>query len=308
MHEPVMLAESIRGLNLNPRSVVVDATLGGGGHAAAILARLGPDGVLIGIDRDPEAVERARVRLTGCGRAHLHLEQANFGRIAEVAARLGVAELDAVLMDLGVSSFQIDEPGRGFSFQAGGPLDMRMGPDADVSAMDIVNGYSEEVIAGILFRLGEERSSRRIAKAIVAEREASPIEDTARLAKIVADAKGGRRGRIHPATKSFMALRMAVNDELGNLDSGLKGGLNLLKVGGRMAVITFHSIEDRLVKRFFRRHAGRRVALQAGGDRWEGELPPVEILTGKPIVATRAETASNPRARSAKLRVAERRE
>lgn len=306
MHVPVMLAESIEGLRLDPGSVAADLTLGGAGHAEAILAGLGADGIFIGIDRDPLAIERARRRLRGFACANLHLRRANFSRIAEVAADLGVKTMDAVIMDLGVSSFQLDEAGRGFSFQRDGPLDMRMDTDAAPAAAEIVNEYPQDKIADILYHLGEEHAARRIAKAIVAARSSGPIEGTRQLAELIARVKNGRRGRIHPATKSFMALRMAVNDELGSLRTGLESSLALLRPGGRMAVIGFHSVEDRLVKKIFREHRGRSVSLQAGGARWEGREPRVELITRKPLKAAREELRDNPRARSAKLRIVER--
>lgn len=306
MHVPVMLAEAIEGLNLVAGSVVADLTLGGAGHAEAILAGLGPDGVLIGIDRDPLAIERARIRLSGFDCKSVILRQANFSEIKAVAAELGVYELDAVLVDLGVSSYQLETPERGFSFRLDGPLDMRMDPGAALTAEHIVNGYEEREIAEILYRYGEERAARRIARAIVAERGARRIDRTLQLAEIIAKAKNGGRGRIHPATKSFMALRMAVNDELGSLAEGLEGSLELLRPGGRMAVISFHSLEDRMVKKVFREHRGRSVSLHGGGARWEGRHPRVELIVRKPIEAGRDELRENPRARSAKLRIVER--
>jgi len=306
MHVPVMLAESIEGLALSPGSVVADLTLGGAGHAEAILAGLGAEGVFIGIDRDPLAIERARKRLKGFDCANVNLRQANFSQIKAVAADLGVGELDAVLVDLGVSSFQLETPERGFSFRLNGPLDMRMDPGATLTAEQIVNRYEESEIAEILYRFGEERAARRIAKAIVAERGDRRIDSTIGLAEIIAKAKNGRRGRIHPATKSFMALRMAVNDELGSLEACLEDSLELLRPGGRMVVISFHSLEDRMVKKIFREHRGRSISLHAGGERWEGRHPRVELIVRKPIEAGRDELRENPRARSAKLRIVER--
>lgn len=305
MHNPVMLEEALNGLALKPDSCVVDATLGGGGHAEAILRSLNADGILLGLDRDPEAIARVEERLRGYP-AKLMLRQTDFAEIGAVARKCGLAKVDGVLMDLGVSSFQLDCAERGFSFRYSGPLDMRMDSGAALTAADIVNGYREEEIVKILWRLGEERSARMIARRIVKERESAPIEDTEHLAELVSEVKGGRRGRLHPATKTFMALRLAVNTELESLQSGLEEGLKLLAVGGRFSVISFHSLEDRIVKHFFRDHAGRNESLQAGGSRWVGETPPVRLVNRKPILPDGAEIRENPRARSAKLRIAER--
>ncbi len=305
MHNPVMLKEALEGLALKPDSCVVDATLGGGGHAEAILRVLGVDGVLLGLDRDPAAIVRVEERLRGYP-AKLLLRRTDFAEIGVVARECGLTRVDGVLMDLGVSSFQLDCAERGFSFRYAGPLDMRMDTDAALTAADIVNGYGEEEIVKILWRLGEERSARAIARRIVRERDLAPIEDTERLAELVSAVKGGRRGRRHPATKTFMALRMAVNTELESLRLGLEAGLKLLAVGGRFSVISFHSLEDRIVKHFFRAHVGCNESLQAGGSCWVGETPPVRLVRKKPILPGGVEIGENPRARSAKLRIAER--
>ena len=220
--------------------------------------------------------------------------------------KLVVSDVDGVLLDLGFSSDQMDDAARGFSFQAEGPLDMRLDRSEPRTAADLVNGMEESELADVIFELGEERDARRIARAIVAERVRSPIRTTRRLADVVAAAKRGPRGKIHPATQTFQALRIAVNRELESLDRGLEGALALVKPGGRVGVISFHSLEDRRVKRFFAEHAGRWESLEQGGERWVGAEPQVKLVTRKPVTASEDEIRANPRARSAKLRVAER--
>ncbi len=305
MHRPVMLREVLEGLAVRPGGAYVDATLGGAGHAEAILDASGPDGRLLGLDADPAAVGRARVRLDRFG-GRAAARHARFGRLGDVADTAGFRPADGVLMDLGVSSFQLDEAARGFSFQQDGPLDMRMDPTAGPSAADLVNTLPEAELADLLRRWGEEPDARRIARRVVARRAHAPLATTGELRALVAEAKGGRRGGHHPATRTFQALRIAVNREMEELEAGLEAGLDLLRVGGRMAVIAFHSLEDRLVKRSFREHAGRYESLAAGGERWVGRRPPVRVLTRKPLRPSAAEVAGNPRARSALLRVAER--
>jgi 16S rRNA (cytosine1402-N4)-methyltransferase len=211
-------------------------------------------------------------------------------------------------MDLGVSSPQIDVAERGFSFGKDGPLDMRMDRSQRRTAADWVNEEDEKILADVIYRFGEDRDSRRIAAAIIRARAEKRIESTSELAAIIERAKGGRRGPTHPATKTFQAIRMAVNAELESLEAGLDAGLNLLAVGGRMAVITFHSLEDRMVKEFFKRHTVKRESLQQGGERLVYDEPPVKLITKKPITASAAERQQNPRSRSAKLRVAERKQ
>ena len=230
----------------------------------------------------------------------------NFADMKELCGQIGVTEMDGVLLDLGVSSPQLDVAERGFSFGKDGPLDMRMDRTQGRSAADWVNEEDEQTLADVIYRFGEERDSRRIARAIVQVRENGRIERTLELAEIVEKAKGGRRGPTHPATKTFQALRMAVNAELDSLERGLEAGLGMLCEGGRMAVITFHSLEDRMVKEFFKRHTVKRESLQQGGERLVYDEPPVRLITRKPLTATKEECTENPRARSAKLRVAER--
>jgi len=290
MHEPVLLREVIEGLRVRRGGVYVDATLGSGGHALALLEAIGPEGRVLGIDRDPHALARVRERL-GARAAQCALARGNYADLAAMAAGAGVSAVDGVLIDCGVSSEQLETGERGFSFMIDGPLDMRMDPSESPSARDVVNELPERDLVFVLRMLGEEPAARRIARAIVEARAAGPIATTGQLAAVVERAVGGRRGRQHPATRSFQALRMRVNRELESLESGLEAGLRLLGPGGRMAVISFHSLEDRLVKQNFRENAlaGR-----------------YEIVTRKPERADGQERKENPRSRSAKLRVARR--
>jgi len=302
MHQPVLVDEVIGLLAIEQGGCYVDGTLGSGGHAAAILQAAGPAAFLVGMDRDREALERATERLAlWSGQCFLARER--FSRMADVVDRAGVKEVDGIILDLGVSSEQLESAGRGFSFAEDGPLDMRMDAAADRTAADLVNALSETELAGLIRDLGEEPRAGRIARAIVRSRSVSPLTTTAELAEVVAKA-APRRGRLHPATRTFQALRMAVNAELEELEEGLGAGLGLLGAGGRMAVISFHSLEDRMVKRFFRSRVRRRESLPGGGERWRGEEPAVTLITRKVVRPSDDETARNPRARSARLRVA----
>lgn len=297
-HVSVMLQEAVDALSVKEGGVYVDGTLGRAGHAKEILRR---GGKVLGIDRDDDALRAVEaMELDG-----LKPVKGNHGDIAEIVKREGWGKVDGILLDLGVSSPQLDEGERGFSFRADGPLDMRMDRTGGLTAADIVRERSEEDLTNIFRTLGEEPDARRIAKAIVCARKSQPISTTLQLAALVERAVG-RRGAHHPATRVFQALRMAVNDELGELSRSLSGGLGSLKTGGRFVVITFESLTDRAVKRFFSAHAGRMVSLQQGGERWEGDLPRIRLLARRPAVASRTETAANPRSRSAKMRVAER--
>ncbi len=273
-HEPVMVDEVIG--FLGGRGTVVDMTVGAGGHAAALLES--GVGRVIGVDRDPEAVAIAGEHLVAYGDRFRAL-QARFSGVPVESP------VDGILFDLGVSSMQLDRPERGFGYRVSGPLDMRMGPDGE-SARDLVNNESEEEIARILFEYGEERRSRRVAAAIVRARSRSPIETTDELARIVAGAVGGRRGGPHPARRTFQALRIAVNRELEELATSLPRAVGLLAPGGRIVVIAYQSLEDRIVKRFIQSE------------------PSLTALTKKPLRPSAAEAARNPRARSAKLRAA----
>lgn len=300
-HVPVLYQEVLAGLQPRPGSTFIDGTVGAGEHAAGLLAASSPDGRLLGLDRDPAALAAARQRLAEFG-SRSRLVQASYRDMAEAA--LGIAPVDGILLDLGLSSLQLADPARGFAFQAVGPLDMRFDPTAELTAAEIVNTWPLDALADIIYRYGEERHSRRIARAIGAAR---PIATTQGLAAVVAQAVGGgRRGeRRHPATRTFQALRMAVNDELGALAAVLPVAVSLLKIGGRLAVISFHSLEDRLVKSFFRSQA-RGEAVDPGVPYPVPFAPVLKLITRKPLAARPEEVAQNPRARSAKLRIAER--
>ncbi len=284
-HVPVMLDEVLEYLAPLSGQTIVDATLGAGGHARAIADRIAPRGLLIGLDRDPAMLAVARARLED---AHLRLFEANFADLRRVLDELGVDRADAVLMDLGVASDQIDDAERGFSFARAGPLDMRMNPQVGEPAARLVNRLKAENLADIFYHYGEERHSRRVARAIVEARRRGAIETTDQLAEIVRHAmpRGKPWQRIDPATRVFQALRIAVNEELTSLERALEQLPECLRAGGRAVVISFHSLEDRLVKRAFARR-----------ERWER-------LTRKPLTPSDAEIERNPRARSAKLRAA----
>jgi 16S rRNA (cytosine1402-N4)-methyltransferase len=303
-HTPVLLTQTIDGLTLGLGAICIDATLGGGGHAEAILGAIGPQGRLLGLDADSQALDRVQTRLARLAGQAI-LVQANFRDIGAVAAANGFTRVDAILMDLGVSSYQLWEAERGFSFSASGPLDMRMDPRTELTGEEIVNTWPQDELADIIYRYGEETRSRRIARAIVAAR---PLHTTAELAEVIAKAVGsGRdRSRIHPATRSFQALRIAVNDELGALESALPQALALLASGGRLAVITFHSLEDRPVKQFMQREARDCLCPPDLPACRCGHKAQLRIMTRKPIQPDEAEIAANPRSRSAKLRIAER--
>lgn len=304
-HQPVMLTQALAGMGLREGGVYMDATFGRGGHSAEILASIGDSGALHAFDQDPQAAQYARMRFGT--RRNFHIHACNFEQIGAVARAEGLAgRVDGVLFDLGVSSPQLDTAERGFSFLRDGPLDMRMDPRSGESAADWLDAARERDIADVLWHLGEERHSRRIARAIVRTRiEEGRIETTARLAQLIADAVPGGRGKIHPATRSFQAIRIHINRELDVLPAALRGAAEALAPGGRLAVISFHSLEDRIVKRFIRDAGaierdpvtGAELAPKAG----ELRLHPV----GR-VFPTEAETQSNPRARSAVLRVAER--
>jgi len=286
-HTPVMAGEAIRWLRIDPGGVYLDATVGLGGHSLEIAKRL-TTGRLVGLDRDAQALEIARERLKGFERL-VTLVHANFSRVDEVVRELGIPLLDGVLADLGVSSLQLDTAERGFSFRFAGPLDMRMDVDEATTALEIVNEYAEKELADLLYQLGEERDSRRIARVIV---RARPIRDTQHLATVVAGARTSRgRQKLHPATKTFLALRIAVNRELEALGQFLDRVPATLAPNGRWVVLSYHSLEDRLVKRKFQQLSREGV---------------VRILTRKVEQPSEAEVAANPRARSAKLRAAER--
>jgi len=288
-----------------PGKRYVDGTLGGGGHSEAILIASRPDGQVLGLDRDDAAIDAASARLKQFG-ARLTARQASFADTRELIGELGWNGVDGVILDLGVSSWQIDAPERGFSFRLGGRLDMRMDRRQALDACGLVNTATVEELTRIFRIYGEEPQARRVAERIAAERKLRSIESTDGLARIVESAKGGRRRDHHPATQVFQALRIAVNRELDQLERFLDDGFDLLRQGGRMVIISFHSLEDRLVKNAFRKWSRaclcppRALVCQCG---WNQK---VKLLTKKPLVPGDAETAANPRARSAKLRAVER--
>jgi 16S rRNA (cytosine1402-N4)-methyltransferase len=304
-HVPVLLKEVLEALAIREDGRYLDGTLGRGGHAAAILERLGGDGRLLMIDRDSAAVAAAQSRFTGDPR--VRIEQGNFADMRAIAERAGFDRegFDGILLDLGVSSPQLDQPERGFSFHADGPLDMRMDTRTGPTAAQWLAAASEKEIAGVLWQFGEERHSRRIARAIIAARAAEPITRTGRLAEVIAAAVPGREPGKHPATRSFQAIRIFINRELDALDQGLDEALALLRGRGRLCVISFHSLEDRRVKRFIRRHSQEDEAWRGLPDMPESARPDLRPI-GKAKRASAAEVAANPRARSATLRVAER--
>ncbi len=305
MHEPVMRAEVLNELAVRPGGTYIDATLGDAGHALAMMELAGATGRLLGLDRDEEALQRARKRLAPWA-PQCTWVQANFMALGRVADECGFNEVDGVLFDLGVRSGQLDQAERGFSFMREGPLDMRMDRRESPTAADLVNRFSESELADVFRRLGEERAARRIAARIVERRQEKLFDTTTELADTVAAAAGGRRGKIHPATRTFMALRMAVNGELEAIEDGLSASLQRIRPGGRVAVLTYHSVEDRLVKQIVARHIGRWESLQAGGRVWRGAAPQVRRVTRKPLTPGEEELKKNPRSRSAKLRVMER--
>ena len=298
-HIPVLYQEILAGLRIKPGGRYIDGTVGGGGHARGILVASAPDGELLGIDADPMAVALAGEQLAEFA-GRVTVVQGNFADLEEIAEEHSFCPVEGILLDLGLSSLQLEAAGRGFAFRLDGPLDMRFDPSRITTAADLVNTLSREELADILFRYGEEPQSRRIARAIVAER---PISTTGELADLV-ERTVGRRGRIHPATRTFQGLRIAVNEELGCLAEALPQALRLLGPGGRLAIISFHSLEDRLVKQFFRNEARDCVC--------PPEIPvcvcdhraTLGIVTKKPIRPSAEEVAANPRSRSAKLRVA----
>lgn len=308
-HQPVLLQESLDGLALRPDALVVDGTVGGGGHAEAILARTAPSGRLIGLDRDPEALAAATRRLAPFG-ARVCLVRASFRRLLAVLEEQGVGRVDAVLLDLGVSSHQLDTAARGFRFGADSaattPLDMRMDPDATPDAAALLRTATAQEIEGWLRDHADLRGARRLARALVAAREHAPLRTAADLVRVVREARVGGGRRHDPATLVFQALRIAVNDELGALAEGLDAGIEALRPGGRLVVVAYHSAEDRIVKRGFRDAARGctcppHVPVCVCGGRKR-----LRVLTRRPVVPQPDEIRANPRSRSAKLRAAER--
>lgn len=308
-HLPVLRDEAIAALLPRASGRYIDGTFGGGGHTRELLTATAPDGVVLALDADPAAIARAEaMRADGptLG-SRLIPVQGNFAGMAEIAREQGLAPVAGVLLDLGLSSFQLDAPERGFAFRLDGPLDMRFDPTRGVPASELVNTLPETELADLIWRFGEEPGSRRIARAVVRERSSAPIESTAQFAAIVERALGGRRGRdTHPATRTFQALRIATNDELSVLEEALLGAVEVLAPGGRLAVIAFHSLEDRQVKRFIERESATCVCPPELPICVCNHQPRLMKVTRRAVRPSADEAAANPRARSAVLRVAER--
>ncbi len=281
-----MVAEVVQYLITDPNGVYVDATVGDGGHAKAILEKTSPQVIVVGIDRDREAIETASQVLADFG-SRVKLVQGSFSTIAEILNQVNVEGIDGILFDLGVSSRQLDVPERGFSFSQDGPLDMRMDRTQKMNACQVVNTFTEKELADIFFYYGEEHKSRKIARSIVLARQKKSITTTSELEKIIWNCNPGRRGGIHPATRVFMALRIYINHELDELPKALESVLQFMKEGARMVVLSYHSLEDRVVKNFLRTH------------------DQLEVINRKPMTPSRQEIQVNPRARSARMRVAQ---
>jgi len=302
-HTPVLREEVLAWLITSADGVYVDATLGGGGHAESILQRLDPTGVLVGFDADPDAIQFAATRLSSFRRRALLVHE-NFRAISAAVAQRGISRISGALFDLGVSSFQLDEPSKGFSYRGAERLDMRLDPSQAVNAVTVLNEYSETQLTDIFRSYGEEHAARSIARRIVRQRERHPLETADQLAAIV-QSVSGERFLTKTLSRIFQALRIEVNDELQSLASALEQAVSLLDPGGRVVVISYHSLEDRIVKDFFKRES---ALLRPSGNKLVPDTklqPKLRILTKKPVAATDDEVRSNPRSRSAKLRAAE---
>ncbi|MBI5464756.1 MAG: 16S rRNA (cytosine(1402)-N(4))-methyltransferase RsmH [Ignavibacteriales bacterium] len=303
-HTPVLLRSAVDAIINDPSGVYVDATIGGGGHAEAILRRLLPDAKLIGLDQDDDALNAATMRLAEF-EARVVLRKSNFSKLADVITELGVGPVRGILFDLGVSSIQLDAPGKGFSFQIDEPLDMRMDRTLVRSAERIINEFAVEELARMFWQYGEERNSRRIARAIIQQRERGAIATTGQLAKVVESVVPGRF-LVKSLARIFQALRIEVNDELNNLQRGLESAINSLVVGGRLVVISYHSLEDRIVKTVLRNASATTLP---SGHLLAANIPAsprMKLISKKPLMPERDEIDANPRARSAKMRIAER--
>lgn len=301
IHIPVLLKEAIEALRVEPGKLYIDCTIGLGGHAAAILERSTPGGRLLGIDADPKAVKFAKDRLRDYSQAVI-LVNDNFANLDTICTKYNFFPVDGILFDLGVSSHQLDTAERGFSFQRDAPLDMRFDPNQELTAADIVNSLAESQLAHLIQQYGGEHYSRKIARRIVQQR---PITTTLQLARVVTQTVGGRRGRIHPATRTFLALRLAVNDELENLAIALKKAVRLLDSRGRLVIISYHSLEDRLVKEFLKRETMGCLCPLGTPVCGCGHTATLKLVSKKVITPSPVEIAFNPRCRSAKLRIAE---
>jgi 16S rRNA (cytosine1402-N4)-methyltransferase len=300
IHAPVLIEETVHHLAVQPGGRYVDCTTGAGGHARAILEAASPGGLLLGLDADPEALAVAALNLERYGDA-VRLVQANFRDLKKICTKNSFVPVHGVLFDLGMSSMQLGGE-RGFSFQTESPLDMRFNPDQGLTAAEIVNGYDERDLADVIWRFGEEPGSRRIARAIVRNR---PIATTTELARVVSRASSRPHSRIHPATRTFQALRIAVNDELGVLEDALSQARDVVGQGGRLVVISFHSLEDRIVKQFMQRESRDCVCPPEQPTCVCGHTATLKIITKRSVTAATAEVAANPRSRSARLRAAE---
>lgn len=308
-HKSVLLDECIENLNINPEGIYVDGTIGGAGHSSEIFRRLNRNGFLLGLDQDQFAVETSTRRLEDIKvEAEFKLVNTNFQNISSVCNRLGIKEVDGILLDLGVSSHQLDEASRGFSYQHDAPLDMRMDRSSELTAYKIVNSYSEQQIYTIIRDYGEEKWASRIAKFIVEARNSQPVKTTFDLVDIIKKAvpSSARREGPHPAKRTFQAIRIAVNDELGVLNNTIEDCVSLLKSGGRLCIITFHSLEDRIVKIQFNKQVNPCTCPPSFPTCICGKKPAAVLVNRKPIVSSDEELEDNPRARSAKLRVLQR--
>lgn len=305
-HVSVLFDECMEGLNIKPDGIYVDGTLGGGGHSSGICERLGPNGTLIGIDRDQDALNAASKRLEkyNCNKIFV---QSNYSDIAQVLEELEIEEIDGALLDLGVSSFQLDNPERGFSYMNDAPLDMRMSQSDSFTAADVVNDYDKKELTNIISKYGEERWASRIADFIVKAREDKPLESTFELVDVIKAAipASARRTGPHPAKRTFQAIRIEVNDELGQLERAVEEFCDVLAPKGRLCIITFHSLEDRIVKDIFNQRANPCTCPKEFPVCVCGKKADIKKVTGKPIVSSDEELEDNPRARSAKLRIAQ---
>ncbi len=306
-HEPVLLVEVLKNLKCRKGNIVIDCTLGGAGHAKKIAELIAPDGILVGIELDDVAINVAKQELAHFGQ-QIKVIRDSYKNLDKILIKLGLGQVDAFLFDLGVSSLQLDDPERGFSYRFDSPLDMRMDRRSKLTAREVVNTYSEEELASVLRRYGEEKFASKIAHFIVERRRRKKIVTTGELVKVIKDAipAHARRGKPHPAKRTFQALRIEVNKELEGLEQSIKTAVNWLKVGGRVAVITYHSLEDRLIKKTFKDLARGCICPPEIPICRCGLTPLLKIITAKPIRPTKEEIEINPRSRSAKLRVGER--
>lgn len=305
-HYSVLLSESVDGLQVKPDGIYVDCTLGGGGHSEKIASKLSCEGMLIAIDQDMAAINASKKRLAPYGDKITFVHD-NFRNVGDILARLGIEKIDGAIIDLGVSSYQLDTPERGFSYMHDAPLDMRMNPESELSAYEVVNTYSEERLKNIIYEYSEERFAPRIAAKICAKREEAPIETTYELVDIIKSAipAKARENGPHPAKRTFQAIRIEVNSELDIVEPTLNSLINHLSPKGRLSVITFHSLEDRIVKQTFKQAASGCTCPPNFPVCVCGNKPKIKIITGKPILPSEEELAENPRSRSAKLRVCE---